>query len=90
MASNTGSSETKAPANGKKPTAKKAAPKKAVTPEVASAAAAPAAPTSLGQSFGEMVWLLTQNPIHKGLKLKMQRVDAKTGEKTVLELGGEG
>lgn len=33
------------------------------------APAIPTAPTSMGQSFGEMVWLLTQSPIHKNLKL---------------------
>jgi cytolysin-activating lysine-acyltransferase len=32
--------------------------------------AATGAPATLGQTFGEMVWLLTQSPLHKELKLK--------------------
>lgn len=47
--------------------AKKAEPQKAAPTDAAPQLAG--APGTLGQAFGEMVWLLSQSPIHKNLKL---------------------
>lgn len=64
------------PAAGNKSAAAKQAPKQAAEKKAQAATAAPkqapklqGAPATVGQTFGEMVWLMTQSPIHKQLKL---------------------
>ena len=64
------SATSKKAKNGSKATGGKASGSASPNGGAQGTSAVTGAPATLGQTFGEMVWLLTQSPLHKELKLK--------------------